>query len=601
MRGFAIDFGVPGGKSTLFVCRGCGTFLATTSRVMEPESAIEHQIGLLRWALIASLVYMILIGHLGAAQNPFTLAYVGFLLATNLLIPRLPIRDEATLRWVVLAVDTLFVIIGVLICESRSQELLIGYFLCIVMAAFGDSERRLAGAACLVTGIYAVWIGRTWADDDHMELLLRLPFLLITTLFYGTMMQRLRGEHALRGQAERRSRDLDCLLRITRWFSSSLATEDVLARVAETIRGTLGVEQCTIELVRGSGEAPRSAMVAQALARRGPVFGRDRERPGATLLALPIVHDVEPLGALIIRTERAEHAFSEHDLELCQIAANTAAAALKNARAYEDLAEIEKAKSEFLSNLSHELCTPLNTIIGFGGLALERLEDEDDGETRSLVERSLGAAGEMMRNVEKLLDLSEATLGQERKSIDRVDLDAVIQRNVEQARRLLAHPAVQFSVEVDPTLGGVYTDGDKLERILGHLLANAAKFTAKGSVRVEASLIPNGDHIAASLPHPIHPWERLLSVSIQDTGVGMSEQDLERLFLDFRQANGGSRRRFGGLGIGLAVARRLAERLGGAIRVQSRIQEGSRFLLLLPIQVETAAPASVDPLPCCPM
>lgn len=559
--------------------------------MIEPERTIEHQLVFLRWALIASLAYMILVGQTGQAQNPYALAYVGFLLATNLVIPRLPYRNPRTFGSVLLGLDTVFVLVGVLLCDSRSQELLIGYFLCIVMAAFGDSELRLAGAAFLVTGAYTVWISRSWTFGNHAELLLRLPFLFVTTLFYGYMMQRVRNEQGRRLQAERRAQDLDCLLQITRSFSSSLAMEDVLARVSDTIRATLAIDRCTIELLRTDGGAPRAAVATRALERRAPVLDRDPDDDVA-ILALPIIHDVEPFGVLIVRADHVGQRFDDYDVELCEIVAHAAASALKNARTYEDLLEIERAKSEFLSNLSHELRTPLNTIIGFTELAQERAEKvAADAEIHDLLDRALNGANEMTRNVESLLDLSDATLGRERHSLRRVDLDEMLRRNVAQARRVQPKHTVDFSVEVAPDLHSVYTDGEKLERIVGNLLMNAAKFTREGSVRVVASLVPPAHASGETLPRPLRPWERLLSVSIQDTGVGIAPKDMERLFLDFRQANGGTNRRFGGLGIGLSIARRLVERLGGAIRVQSRIEEGSRFLVLVPVQTAASGEA----------
>ena len=113
----------------------------------DTERPIEHQLVWLRWALIVSLAYMILIGRAGLVTRPISLVYVGLLLASNLVIPRLPYRNPRTFGSVLLTLDTMFVLIGVLLSDSGSQDLLIGYFLCVLMATFGDSERRIAGAA----------------------------------------------------------------------------------------------------------------------------------------------------------------------------------------------------------------------------------------------------------------------------------------------------------------------------------------------------------------------------------------------------------------------------------------------------------------------
>jgi len=555
--------------------------------VIDTENIAEQPLVFLRWALIASLAYMILIGKSGIVTNAPSLAYVALLLISNLLIPRLPYRNPRTFGSVLVASDTIFVLAGVLMTDSVSQDLLIAYFLCIVMAAFGDSEKRIAGAAFLVTGVYSLWVFRSWDVLGQASFLLRLPFLFITTVFYGYMMHRVRTENARRLHAEERVRDLDCLLQVSRSFSSSLVTQQVLERVADTIKATLGAERCAIELVRGDGSESISATAAEALNRRAPVISAETDESARahSVLALPIVYDVEPLGVLLIRAERPGCAFEPDEIELCQIIANTAASALNNARQYESLAEIEKTKSEFLSNLSHELRTPLNAIVGFSEIAAEYASGRGDFELGAMMQRVLHGAREMTRHVEGLLRLSEATLGRERKTVGRVDLAAMLRRSLDEVRKLPNHSAIDFVLDVDPTIGEIYTDADKLQRIVSNILLNATKFTHKGSVRVSAALLRSTDQGAAvTLPKRLQPWERLLSLSIQDTGIGIAEKDVPKIFEDFRQAHTGNTRAYGGLGIGLTIARRLTEILGGVIRVRSRLEEGSVFQVFVPVQ-----------------
>jgi signal transduction histidine kinase len=560
--------------------------------VIQAEKIAEQPLVFLRWALIASLAYMILIGKSGIVTDAPSLTYVGLLLASNLLIPRLPYRNPRTFGSVLVAFDTIFVLAGVLMTDSASQDLLIGYFLCIVMAAFGDSEKRIAGAAFLLTGVYSLWVFRSWDVLGQPTFLLRLPFLFITTVFYGYMMQRVRSENARRLQAEERVRDLDCLLQVTRSFSSSLATQQVLERVADTIKATLGAERCAIELVRGDGSESISNAAAEALDRRAPVIGADNDESARahSVLALPIVYGVEPLGVLLVRAERPGRAFEPDEVELCQIIANTAASALNNARQYESLAEIEKAKSEFLSNLSHELRTPLNAIVGFSEIAAEYASGRGDSELGAMMQRVLNGAHEMTRHVESLLRLSETTLGRERKTLGRVDLAAMLRKSLDDARKVPKHSAIDFVLEVDPAIGEIYTDGEKLQRIVSNILLNATKFTHKGSVRISAALLRGTDPSATvALPKRLQPWERLLSLSIQDTGIGIADQDVAKIFQDFRQAHAGNTRAYGGLGIGLTIARRLTEVLGGVIRVRSRLEEGSVFQVFVPVQAAVAS------------
>jgi signal transduction histidine kinase len=545
------------------------------------DRTIEQPLVFLRWALIAALAYMILIGKDGLVTRPAALEYVGLLLASNLVIPRVPYRNPRTFGAVLLAIDTVIVFVGVMLSDSSSQDLLIGYFLCIVMASFGDSERRIAGAGFLVAGVYSLWIFRSSFLVAQHSLFIRLPFLFITTVFYGYMMQRLRSEHMRRLQAEERVRAMDCLLRVTKSFSSSLVSERVLERVAATIRETLGVERCTIELIAANQSTTISAVAAEAVAKRQPVYARGE--PSHSVLALPIVHDVEPLGVILVGAERPGHAFQPDEVELCQVIANAAAPALKNARQHESLAEIDRAKSEFLSNVSHELRTPLNAITGFSALAAEYVRAED-GELSDMIHRIGSNAAEMVKRVDSLIHLSLATLGRERKEVARVDLLALLRRALAEAEHLPRQGKLEFELEIDPAIGEVYTDGDKLERVLATLLTNAVKFTGGGSVRIIAALARTAKHVAdAGLPRPLAPWERMLSLRVVDTGIGIPEPDLHRVFDDFHQVNGGLNRPYGGLGIGLALADRLTRLLGGVIRVESRPAEGSLFEVLVPV------------------
>jgi len=556
------------------------------------EGYSERHLIFLRWALIASLGYMLVIREDGAVPSTLELGYLAVLLGTNLVIPRFPYRSPQMFGSTILAIDTMFVLAGIMLCSSASQDLLIGYFLCIVMAAFGNSERRIAGAAFLVVGAYALWIFRNLGVSENLDavsrssLLIRLPFLFATTVFYGYMMQRVRREHSGRVRAEIRVRGLDCLLDVTRSFSSSLVTKEILEHVSDTIRKTLGVESCRIRLVNGHSDGFEPEVVA-ALERREAVSAPAGSRPGATwsILALPIVHGPEALGVLLIEAERRD-GFEPAEIEFCQVIANAAASALKNARQYESLVEIERAKSEFLSNLSHELRTPLSAILGYSELAEDQLADKSGPAIGEYVQHIVRSASDLSRHVDNLLYLSQVTLGRERKQIQCVDLPALLDRTVEKARRLSMQRSVELDVQVDPSLGEVYVDGDKLERILQHILLNAVKFTEKGKVQVVAAMV-NGEP-GVALPQAVKPWERLVSLSIRDTGIGLDTADAERIFRGFQQVDGSSTRRHDGLGIGLAVCRRLTEILGGTIRVESRPGEGSLFEVLLPVQLQHA-------------
>ncbi|MEA2625961.1 MAG: hypothetical protein QOD06_2006 [Candidatus Binatota bacterium] len=541
-----------------------------------------------RWAFTVALAYLILFVDATTPREWPVLAFVAVLLATNVILPRLPHR-----RWGVdpnalwLAIETVLVLCGLIVAGEASRDLLIGYFLCIAAASLGDSEERLAGVAFLVTGGYALSVFRS-AEEYPGSFWLRIAFLFTATIFYGHLMQRIRAERHGRLRAEARARGLDCLLQLTRSFSSSLSTQQILERVTEAVRVSFEVDRCRVQLLASAAAEGIDPIAGEALERLDSVM-RAGESSRATL-ALPIVYDEEPLGVLILDDERSGEGFAPEEVEFCQVIANTAGLALKNAQQYENLADLERVKSEFLANLSHEMRTPLHAIIGYGELASRELAAEDVPPVRHFLRRISDRAVEMCRHVDNLLRLSRVTLGREERRTRKVNLRTILSQALETARRLADPQRIDFRLDLDPAVGEVFADGEKLQRIVESLLVNAVKFTERGSIQLAASLAERPATGEATLRSRAQPWERLLSVTVRDTGIGMSEGDLEKLFQEFRQANGSTTRPFSGLGLGLAVCQRLTEILGGRIEVRSRPGEGSTFQVILPIRIAAAQP-----------
>jgi len=529
---------------------------------------------------------MVVLGPDGNQPSAAQLCYIVLLFASNLLIPRLPYRSPESFGALLLLIDTVFISLGLAFFSSASQDLLIGYFLCIIMATFADSEARVAGAAVLATLVYSFWLLRDGAAPARAALLIRLPFLFIATVFYGYMMARVRSVRAERMKAEARAEGLAGLLQITRSFSSDLASAAVVQRISTVLKSMLDLERCAIEVVVEDGSGEIEPAAAQAIAKREPVLATRLDAKGAvnSLLALPIVFGPEPLGALVIEAARPLQA---DEVEICQVIANTAAPALKNARQYEQLLQIEQTKAEFLNNLSHEMRTPLGVIVGYAEVAADHAARIADPELIGMLKCIHDKAGEITTHVESLLTFSDAVLGRERKRVERVDLGRILEQAVARARTLSRGDAIQFSLSVDPSARQIFADGGKLTRIAESLLLNAVKFTERGSIEVSAKVLPmNG--MAARLPKPPHPWEQVLSLSIRDTGIGIGKRDIKKIFEDFRQGDGSLTRRYSGLGLGLSVSRRLAEIVGGAIDVESEPGKGSYFHLQVPVEVSPA-------------
>ncbi|MBN1347469.1 MAG: PAS domain S-box protein [Phycisphaerae bacterium] len=227
------------------------------------------------------------------------------------------------------------------------------------------------------------------------------------------------------------------------------------------------------------------------------------------------------------------------------------------------------SKSEFLANMSHEIRTPMTAILGFTELMFDPKQSAED---------QLGCIETIRRNgqhllaiINDILDLSKIEAG--RMTVERIECSLV--PLVSEVDSLVRGRAVDKGLEFDVTYDGpvpetIVTDPTRLRQILINLVGNAVKFTERGRVRLKVGFEP-----------PDGQKPSRLRFEVIDTGVGMSPQQLQRLFTPFTQADSSTTRRFGGTGLGLAISRHLAEHLGGRIEVDSTREVGSRFVLTL--------------------
>lgn len=239
-----------------------------------------------------------------------------------------------------------------------------------------------------------------------------------------------------------------------------------------------------------------------------------------------------------------------------------------------------RAKSTFLANMSHELRTPLNAIIGYSEMLKEELEDAGQEDYIPDLEKIDAAGRHLLGLINDMLDLSKIEAGKMEVFLEQFDLAGLINEVESTIQPLIEKKANNLVVTRPPQLGKMYTDMTKLRQMLLNLLSNAAKFTEYGSI-----------YLAIERQHSKEcDW---LKFCVSDDGIGMTEEQQQKLFQPFSQADSSTTRRYGGTGLGLAITKQFAEMMGGSVSVHSEFGKGSTFTLALPTPAQVEKPVSV--------
>jgi signal transduction histidine kinase len=244
------------------------------------------------------------------------------------------------------------------------------------------------------------------------------------------------------------------------------------------------------------------------------------------------------------------------------------------------LRQADELKSRFLSNMSHEFRTPLNSIIALSHLLLVRSDGELTAEQEKQVNYIRQSATHLLEMVNDLLDLAKVEAGKLTVRPRRFTVANLFSALRGMMRPLTTNDDVSLIFDEPNDLPPLYTDEGKVSQIMHNLIANALKFTEKGSVHVSASLAPDGENIR---------------LSVADTGIGIAPENQERIFHEFGQLEHPIQQRVKGTGLGLPLSRRLAELLGGTLTVESQVGEGSTFLVHIPCIYQPAGPTAVGP------
>ncbi|MBW2254947.1 MAG: response regulator [Deltaproteobacteria bacterium] len=259
----------------------------------------------------------------------------------------------------------------------------------------------------------------------------------------------------------------------------------------------------------------------------------------------------------------------------------------KRKRIHEELAAARdhalaasRSKSVFLASVSHELRTPLNAILGYSEMLHEDIDEEKHAELSADLSKIHNAGKHLLQVINTILDLSKIEAGRMETFLETFDVRKLVSNVIATIRPMALQNGNDLEVWIAPEVSHLTSDATKVRQTLFNLLSNANKFTQEGTIRVEVDHVQGEDG----------PW---IAFRIIDTGIGMTQEQMERLFQEFTQAHARTYRQYGGTGLGLAISRRFANMLQGDITVESELGEGSVFTLLLPER--TISPTEEEP------
>jgi signal transduction histidine kinase/CheY-like chemotaxis protein len=363
-------------------------------------------------------------------------------------------------------------------------------------------------------------------------------------------------------------------------------------------RASYGVSDAYVRILRESRIRLGESAVGQCAVDRSPYqvpdvdLGEDsrmREhllREGVrAVLAVPLLREDRVIGALVIRRKVAGE-FSQSVITLLQTFAGQSVLAIQNARLFQEIREksrqlevASQLKSQFLANMSHELRTPLNAIIGVTEMLHEDAIDLKREDELEPLERVLRAAKHLLALINDILDLSKIEAGKMDIHVESFALAPLVEDVVQTIGTMAVKNGNEVVVDCAANLGTMQADQTRIRQALLNLASNANKFTEKGIVTITARRATESGR----------DW---VTLAVTDTGIGLSPEQMGKLFQDFVQADASTTRKYGGTGLGLAISRRFCQMMGGDITVTSEPGRGSTFTIRLPAEVGAFQSAS---------
>ncbi len=413
-------------------------------------------------------------------------------------------------------------------------------------------------------------------------------------------------------EAQRRALELQTAAEIARDTTGTLSQEILLSRIVNLLKDRFGYYHCSIFLL---DESNKFAVVEESTGEVGKIMKQNRHKvtigsksvigtciasgqpvivndtnlnpiflPNPLLLdtrsemGIPLRIGGRIIGALDLQST-STNAFSDNELTVLKILSDQISVAIENARSYslsqqavQEMRELDRVKSQFLANMSHELRTPLNSVIGFSRVILKGI----DGPINKVQEQDItsiyNSGMNLLNMINEILDVSKIEAGKMELQLEEVSIAEIISKAVSTAMGLIKDKPVELIQRIEPGLPLIKGDQIKLGQVVLNLLSNAIKFTEKGTITIEAALV-KGANLTSEI-----------KVSVADSGVGIAEEDQQKLFQRFSQVDDSPTRKTGGTGLGLAISRSLIELHGGKIGLESsQPGKGSVFFFTLPV------------------
>ncbi len=292
-------------------------------------------------------------------------------------------------------------------------------------------------------------------------------------------------------------------------------------------------------------------------------------------LALPILHEEEVIGVMAFFNRDLPDQSDEHLTTLLAVGRQIAQFIQRQRISKElsdakEVAEVaSRAKSQFLANMSHEFRTPLNAIIGYGEMLHEESEDFENTILTDDLSKIVTAGRHLLKLVEDVLDISKIEAGHMQPYLEEFNIPLMLEEVVATTRPLIQKNQNAFVLKCDLDVINICSDFLKLKQILINLLSNAGKFTHGGLVQLDVKREVEAD-------------QTFILFHVKDSGIGISAQQIQKLFRVFTQADDSTTRKYGGTGLGLAISQAFCQIMGGTLTVDSAIEQGSVFTVRLP-------------------